>query len=141
MKTLLALFFFIQFSNIYSQIDNNELSFHYRESWAKEYDIKVKISKIIGDENYELRKIVNNKTESKFIMNKILFDSLVTEIKKIKNEVKNRGNQCSDGNHFSIQFIKNGDEINYSFFCVYEEANSEAINLLNLFKDIISKKI
>ena len=48
----------------------------------------MKISKIIGDENYELRKIVNNKTESKFIMNKILFDSLVTEIKKIKNLAK-----------------------------------------------------
>lgn len=140
MKTLLAIFIFIQFGNIYSQIDNEELSFHFRESWTNEYDIKVNILKIIDEENYELKKTVNNKTESKFIIKKNLFDSLVTEIKKIKNEVKNPGNQCSDGNYFSIQLIKNGTELNYSFFCVYDETNSEAINLLKLFKDIISNK-
>ena len=44
-KTLLIVCFIIYFTPNQAQENKNKLSFHFRETWATEYDINVKIYK------------------------------------------------------------------------------------------------
>lgn len=136
-KTLLIVCFIFNFTTNHAQEKKNKLSFLYRETWSKEYYINVEIYKSDSTEDFEVKKVVNHEIYSNFKITKNQYDSLVNEIKNIKFKPLPRGFHHVDGNSFYVNLQENDLTISYNFVLVYEELNSEAITLLNMFKSLI----
>lgn len=139
-KAILTVCLIPYFISINAQEKKNKLSFHFRETSAAEYDIKVEIYKSDSTEDYEVKKVVNNKNHSNFTISKSQYDSLVTEIKNIKFKPLAPGFHYTDGNSFYVNLQENDYTISYNFVLVYEELNSEALTLLKMFKFFFKEK-
>lgn len=139
-KSLLTVCLITYFISIHAQEKKNKLSFHFRETWASEYDINVEIFKSDSIQDFEVKKVVNHKIHSNFTITKNQYDSLVNEIMNIKFKPLARGFHYTDGNSFYVNLKENDLRISYNFVFVYEELNSEALTLLRMFKDFFKVK-
>lgn len=113
----------------------SNIKMRYRETWAIEYEIQIEIKpNAIG--NYLVLKTVNYKTETISEIDWSFYNKILLEINKLEKTQPKQKLICTDGNVLSVS-ITNGDKTNYlQFNCIYPEVNTEALDLLNLIKEI-----
>ena len=133
MKAFLLVTLLFLFIKSFAQSNDVVMKVHFRESWAKRYDIKINFTISVAQDSILVTRTTHDKIKSMERIDYAAFEKILQEVEKVET-FQDRQNQFSDGNTISIEYFKNSVWKRFKISCIYPENNQEALHLIEILK-------